>query len=484
MKSRYKILIILFYAVISYLFYGFFSSGDDTYIYLQYAKHIIHNGEISFNLGEISYGFTSPLWLLMIVGIGLVVTKLTLVPTLLSLLFTIFTVIVWFKIIEHVETRLKYILLISAFIVLDPNLMKHAFLGMEAGASYFLSSVIIYLLFIEKTKKILLGISTGLFILIRPESVLLAVLVIIYTYFVLKYSFKDMLTIISVIVIINLPVLIWAKSYFNVWLPNTFKARGIDYPLASMFFVHVKDFILIFGSQYGIHFLLIIWSIIGRKKASIIEIFIGVIIVTFILFYALTLSNELVYSRYFCIIFPFLNFALLIALKDLSEFNNHSFQIAVVSLIVLLASSFVLASLKKSIYLEDEKVETEISDWVKRNTLPNAHIIRGRIGKIAFLTDKKIIDPVGLINTDISKYKRADKLPQFYKNMSSNYFIGNDKYLESELHKVFKLKIVKEFAHTNTFTLRDLILKRKEKQDIKIIQLTPRESIENTSSSN
>src|SRR5690349_19296399 len=43
---------------------------DDTYIYLQYARNLVTGGGMSFNAGHPSYGFTSPLWVLIIAAGG------------------------------------------------------------------------------------------------------------------------------------------------------------------------------------------------------------------------------------------------------------------------------------------------------------------------------------------------------------------------------------------------------------------------------
>ena len=43
---------------------------DDGYIHIQYANNIITRGEYSFNPGEVSFGTTSPLWVLVHAAVG------------------------------------------------------------------------------------------------------------------------------------------------------------------------------------------------------------------------------------------------------------------------------------------------------------------------------------------------------------------------------------------------------------------------------
>ena len=60
------LLVIIFYVTASL---HFIYTPDDTYIYLQYARNFINGDGMSFNAGDPSYGFTSPLWL-MFVSLG------------------------------------------------------------------------------------------------------------------------------------------------------------------------------------------------------------------------------------------------------------------------------------------------------------------------------------------------------------------------------------------------------------------------------
>ena len=38
---------------------------DDGFIHIQYANNVIERGEYSFNPGEVSFGTTSPLWVMV-----------------------------------------------------------------------------------------------------------------------------------------------------------------------------------------------------------------------------------------------------------------------------------------------------------------------------------------------------------------------------------------------------------------------------------
>ncbi|MCI0452596.1 MAG: hypothetical protein L0Z51_09460, partial [Candidatus Latescibacteria bacterium] len=43
---------------------------DDGFIHLQYAKNLIAHGQLAFNVGEPSFGTTSPLWVTVLAAVG------------------------------------------------------------------------------------------------------------------------------------------------------------------------------------------------------------------------------------------------------------------------------------------------------------------------------------------------------------------------------------------------------------------------------
>ena len=54
-------------ALLSTLWGGF---TDDGFIHIRYADNLITRGEYSFNPGEVSFGTTSPLWVMALAAIG------------------------------------------------------------------------------------------------------------------------------------------------------------------------------------------------------------------------------------------------------------------------------------------------------------------------------------------------------------------------------------------------------------------------------
>src|SRR3972149_1363830 len=85
--------VLIFYAT-ALLHFGY--TPDDTFIYLRFAKNIMHGGGFAFNPGEPTYGVTSPLWTLLIAAGGLLNLDLSLVAKVLDLLAASFALVMFY----------------------------------------------------------------------------------------------------------------------------------------------------------------------------------------------------------------------------------------------------------------------------------------------------------------------------------------------------------------------------------------------------
>ena len=451
--SLLLIVILLFY-VISNFFYGYFKLGDDTYIYLQYATNIIHHAEISFNLGEKSYGFTSPLWLFLIAGLNYFIHNLISIPEILSLSFSILTIIVWFFIIKELEPNKTILFLLLLFISLDPNLLKHSHLGMEASLSYFLSSLLILLFLNYKNKPMpyTLGLALGVYSLVRPESFILAIICIFWLLVNSFLRIKDILKIISSAIIVTLPWNIFSYFYFGNIVSSTSYAKGLAFPLGRIFFHQlITSFEIIAGNYIAVIIVLIavFFSKETRKKllykAGFYFYLTLILFFTFIILYSLVLNNELVYARYYTMLFPFL--MLLVVLLISKCITSYKNKIIIISVILLsfISLTGLYSNINRKLYLSNESLENKVVRWVNLNTSNNSKIVRSRIGKIGFLTDRIIIDPVGLINPEVIKYNLKDSTAEYFKEMKIDYLIESNSWWSDEMKKYADLKLVKSF---------------------------------------
>ena len=145
---------------------------DDTFIHLQYARNLREQGMLAFNAGEPSLGATSPLWLLLLAGLG--ATEVA--ARLLSVACGAFSV--WLFALQ--ARRFCGSLAAAATIVWAGNLwlIRHAPNGMESTCAVFL-----VLLALElrarapgRGRDAGLGLVLGSVCLVRPELVLVPLL--------------------------------------------------------------------------------------------------------------------------------------------------------------------------------------------------------------------------------------------------------------------------------------------------------------------
>jgi hypothetical protein len=466
-KYGLPVIACLLFLVIASFLYIHYILTDDTYIYLQYSKHIIHNGEISFNLGTKSYGFTSALWLFLIVFFNLIIKEATIIPPALSAIFSLMSVLIWIKIIKFhfKDSRIKDIFFILFIIILDPNLLKHSFTGLESTASFFLSSLIIYFLInfsYSKTQIFNILTTLGVLFIIRPESIIISLIFLLYLILQLKVKISDIVVCSIPVVLIILLWHLFALKYFGTAVPATFSSKGGMYTLGGRFWKNFFDSIKILAGNYSPYVIILLYALFNRnlvefKKNNklIFSLIAGILLI--IIFYSLVFNREQVFARYFCIISPFINYIIvLFVIFNYKQKKLKSVLLAVLLLIFALDSINSLVT-RQITFAPSEKTEDEIISWVNNNTLMSDVIVRPRIGKIGYITGRKILDPVGLINPEIINYYKSNSISFFYAKYKPDYYIGMEPYLKLIIdHNAAAIKL-KSFYYNNSGTIREYI---------------------------
>jgi len=479
-----KILVIIlsfltFFIASTYL-YGFLKLGDDTYIYLQYARNILTRGEIAFNVGEKSYGFTSPLWLGIIIALEFFIKNLQLIPQILSMIFSLLTIFCWYFIIRSIfkKERLITISLLLIVLSLDPNLLKHSYLGMEAPLSLLLSSILVFIIinYTGSRDNIKIALIFGIYLLVRPESILLLMITLFWLTLFRDLDNRSAFRILITVLIIVLPWLIFSQYYFGSMVPNTFNAKGFNYTFGGRFFINFFDSLKIIGGNYLFIFIITVFAFPLLRRTNYFKInrdiilLIFSLIITPILFYSIGLSREFVYARYYSMIFPFISLFLLLLLYEIKLYNSKLNFSIIFSLFYLIIISLIMSPITKDSYLDGENVENKIVKWVEKNTDREDIIVRGRIGKIGFLSGRKILDPMGIINPDLFMYHNENELAAFYEIHKPTYVIGS---FDLKLFgKSKNIELVTEFQRNYSGLPRHLIMNKKYGAIIPIYKIT------------
>ena len=419
-RNILKVSAIVVFCVFSILLFWKYRLGDDSYIYLQYVKNIISHQELSFNTGTKSYGFTSPLWLFLLTIGGLILKELTWSPIFLGFICNLVSLFIWLKILGRIFLDKKVFFLFCVIVALEPVYLKHTFFGMETALVYLFSTLILLLL-LNKTNFKNISLWFGLFILVRPESILLYLFFIIYYP---KNNKRDLLIGLILFSLVNIPWLVFAKIYFNDIFTTTFMAKAGGWDLSNIVYSNIKEGVLILSFNY-LPLLVIIFFYCFKQnkkktnKTTLKKISLAICILMFV-FYCIFIKKEFIYSRYFAIFIPF---GLLYFAAIIDSFKHAKTVLTIVALWFFCSNVFQSYMIEKT-FIPSEKTEDEIINWVNKETLPVDKIAYGRIGKLAFYTDRKIIDPQGIINPDIIKYDKRGILFEYYYKHKPDYFIS------------------------------------------------------------
>lgn len=460
---KYGVLLFLILVMpVFWFFFGHAKLFDDNYIYLQYAKHFWELNELSFNAGEISYAFTSPLWQIFYILLYPVLSFDT-IPVFLSTIFSVSTIIFCWYVLRDIFKQISSFLFAMLIISLDPIFMKHAFNGMETSCAGFLAYVVILgIVFSEKIRNnYFIGIIFGVFLLIRPESAVLALLTILYLFLNDDKTLKDIGIMLLTNIVVILPWIIFAQIYFGKIIPDTYGAKGGDYPFGNLFSRNFFDAVKVLGGNYLPLFLLALFQI--RKVIAFIKTnlllnryFLSVV-VFYVFAYSVIISHETFYARYMVLFTP----ALLLFLISFFIFTlgtKRKFLISMSAIMMLtLIIAFIFSRFDKEIVESGHVTEAEVTSWIMSHTKKDSYIYRDRIGYIGFKTQRRIFDPIGLINRDIAVYYQSNKIIDYYKMMNPDYFVYSSEVLISNLKQEASFELKKEFLVKRRWLLRDML---------------------------
>jgi len=394
--------------------------------------------------------------------------QMVIIPSLLSLACAIAYILIWNKILDKSLMSMKRKILLLVFICLDPNLLKHTYTGIETTAVYFITVLIIYRFFVvQQPSSLISGLIIGVAVLIRPEFLLFGILLFLFDSRSLLSP--KIVHVVSGIGVIIIPWIGFSYYYFGNALPLTFFAKGADYPIGRNFLVNILSSLSILGSSYLVLFLLLGYIYVRSASSEVRKLlyFALIMLCSFILFYSVTISNEFVFSRYYVMCIPPLFYVLVLSVQ-----NDQGSTFIYKSLLFILPLTFLLASLLHSqvyasIYHESETTEDKIIFWIQKNTKKNERIYRDRIGKIAYATDRYIVDPVGLINREISDYRRKGELCNFILKKRTDILISSKKEEISYFETIFKSRInlLYSIPTRDNFLVRQTLMNTLKKAD-------------------
>lgn len=117
---------------------GFFT--DDSYIHLVFARNLLAGRGFSFNAGEPVYGFTSPLWMLLLAGANAIGFDWFVGARFLGILFTLLAIVATFRLARAAGGGAGVSIAAAASLAYHAWFLRWSLSGMETSLAAFLAA--------------------------------------------------------------------------------------------------------------------------------------------------------------------------------------------------------------------------------------------------------------------------------------------------------------------------------------------------------
>ncbi len=293
--------------------------------------------------------------------------------------------------------------------------------GMETSLSLFL--ILLAMSSVFDKKYYLTTFLISLLILVRPETILLAVLFFVFIYLnhkSIKLNFKKIIVIFLIFSSILLPWLAYAYINFGSIIPNTALAKATLSIDPHNYYSTFKDILKTITVTDGFPFVLFLIGIIltslkyEKYKKWLKSNFLPTSwVIGLIFLYFITQAN--VVSRYLLMITPLLviySFYFVTNwLSDSKLAKYYKFFLIVFTILIVSQNIFFYKYyVKPSIDAFAKGMEEcfiPLGTWLKNNTEKNAVVMVPDIGAIGYFSERKICDAAGLVSNEVLSYKRS-----------------------------------------------------------------------------
>lgn len=301
---------------------------DDSYIHLQFARHLRENGHFYYNYGHSVNAVTSPLWILVISFTARLLhsSDYYLVAQILNAVFILMTAYIFYKLTLKVfESKLTSNIVFLIF-CLHPFILRWSVNCIEFPLAVFLVVLILNVYsdllaapISSTTKNITLGLLMGLSILARPENATLVAILLIAAFIKKGLGLKNLLSLLFPTAICLLIVSLWAGYSFLEFgspIPTSLLTKSRPLNDLAHFFVHTKTNSKLLTAFHPVEFAALLGCMIlfvFRKRWTVLKDIIldkkrlsfELLLFPFLVFLFYNLKGILVYSRYLVNLSPF-----------------------------------------------------------------------------------------------------------------------------------------------------------------------------------
>ena len=412
---------------------------DDPWIHLQFAKNLHDYGSFSYFKDEIATsGSTAPLYTLILAAGFFVTNNEMVLSYVLGVVCFLAGAAFMFRLSERLFSG-GMIMAVTAVLlfVLEPRLQWIALSGMET--TMFVLLILASMHYYLSERPIALGICSGLLLWTRPEAVILFAAIAadwLYANFLLGSRKKKNVSqrwigkAAVIAAFLGAGYIVFNLVLSGTMLPNTYAAKlkyystgTINYPLEVLKYLSQNAQVVLapFAAIGGIT---VFVDLVRRKR----NLFLIPVLFSVGMFLAYWMKLPYLYQngRYMMPILPMVILlglggvaTVLSLLKKSIVKDEHTVAQIQTVLSVIFVGSFAYGSWQNRVtyqdfckYISDRQVRT--AHWLHDNLPEDAVIGTHDIGAIAFYSQRRTVDMVGLISPEmIQNIGNLDKLKEF-----------------------------------------------------------------------
>lgn len=396
---------------------------DDGFIHLQYAKHLIADGEFAFNAGERSFGTTSPLWVVTLAAIGARLPDLESLVNLsraLSWLAAFATLFVFQRLAWSAGMSRWVVGCATVAFAADAWLARWSALGMESSAATLLAAVVV-LASLRAPESAAgaarFGVAVAVGSLLRPEMYLaLPVFCVAAVTRRPRPSVRVLLFAFVSAGALLVPWLVFAKWHLGSFLPNTAGAKSggvITDPL--LFLAKFTPVAKIVVSTEAVAVLAMVADLLRSRRRAIV--FDPALRFAVLWMLALPLAYVVfdiqVLSRYLLLITPAVCAVGWRSLEHVvAPYAVHARRVAVVGAVAAVASNAVLYARvvlppSRAFSADLTGPMTDLALYLRDHSPPDAVVAAADIGYLAFYSERRVLDLGGLVEPETGKLREA-----------------------------------------------------------------------------
>ncbi len=430
---------------------------DDGYIHIQYARNIVDRGEYSFNPGEVSFGTTSPLWVMIQAALGrLLGTDEVLMTTSRAVSWLSGFAAVGAMVFLARALGLGVLASLCSALLLAAHawFVRWTALGMESSLavlSVILAGIASVGAFEDRRRASLLGFFMAVAALVRPEAYgLFPVYLVALLSRGRRWDRQCVLHTLLVYGLLIVPWLAFAKYHIGSFVPNTAGAKSGGLILDPMTFVRkFAPIAKIVGSTDGVAALLVACAFLSRAGRSVILsgrhrlLFLWVLALPV----AYVLFDVQVLSRYMLLTSPF---TIVLGLGGLDAWMKGAangarraragrWVLAAVTAVALAANVvfyFVVVLPPSEAFSYDLTHNLkDLALFIKADSGDGAVVAAADIGYLAFYSGGRVLDLGGLVDNDTAQLREKHTYEEIVENglyltlpkyPSVNFFIDRE----------------------------------------------------------